>query len=198
MVILKIRSFRFTSLAEMFFVQDEGVRIPPDREKMSTLKPVFKEGGVITAGNSSQVSDGAAALLLASAKAVGRYNLTPQARIVSRVIVGSDPILMLDGPIPATRLVLQKAGMTLEQIDTIEINEAFASVVLAWQREMDVDINCINPNGGAIALGHPLGASGAILMTKLVHELQRTGGQYGLQTMCIGHGMATATIIERI
>jgi acetyl-CoA acyltransferase len=180
------------------FRQDEGVRIPPDREKMSTLKPVFKEGGVITAGNSSQVSDGAAALLLASAKAVGRYNLTPQARIVSRVIVGSDPILMLDGPIPATRLVLQKAGMTLEQIDTIEINEAFASVVLAWQREMDVDINCINPNGGAIALGHPLGASGAILMTKLVHELQRTGEQYGLQTMCIGHGMATATIIERI
>lgn len=180
------------------FKVDQGVRRPPDREKMAALKPVFKEDGVITAGNSSQISDGAAALLLASPKAIGRYNLTPLARIVARVVVGSDPTLMLDGPIPATRKVLARAALRLEDIDVIEINEAFASVVLAWAREFQPDMERVNPNGGAIAHGHPLGATGAILMTKLVYELHRRKGRYGLQTMCIGHGMATATIIERV
>ena len=178
--------------------RDEGVRMPPDRPKMAALKPAFKSDGVITAGNASQISDGAAALLLASAKAVGRYNLTPLARIMARIVVGSDPVLMLDGPIPATRQVLQRAGLAMDEIDVIEINEAFASVVLAWAKELSPDMDRVNPNGGAIALGHPLGATGAILMTKLVHELLRTGKRYGLQTMCIGHGMATATIIERV
>ncbi len=180
------------------FDTDEGVRMPPNLEKMAALKPVFKEDGVVTAGNSSQISDGAAALVLASPKAVGRYNLMPRARVVARVVVGSDPVLMLDGPIPATRKILQKAGLTLDEIDVIEINEAFASVVLAWARELQPDMSKVNPNGGAIAHGHPLGATGAVLMTKLLHELERTGGKYGLQTMCIGHGMATATIIERL
>lgn len=178
--------------------QDEGVRMPPDRQKMATLKPAFKENGRITAGNSSQISDGVGAVVLASAKAVGRYNLSPLARLVARSVVGSDPVLMLEGPIPATRQVLIRAALSLDEIDVIEINEAFASVVLAWQRELQPDPQRVNPNGGAIALGHPLGATGAILMTKLVYELQRRQARYGLQTMCIGHGMATATIIERV
>jgi acetyl-CoA acyltransferase len=178
---------------------DEGVRMPPDRQKMANLKPVFKPDGVVTAGNASQISDGAAALLLASPKAVGRYNLMPQARLVSRYVIGSDPVLMLDGPIPATREVLKRAGLSLQDMAVIEINEAFASVVLAWAIEIsEVDMGRVNPNGGAIALGHPLGATGAILMTKLVNELQQYQGRYGLQTMCIGHGMATATVIERV
>ncbi len=177
---------------------DEGVRMPPDREKMAALKPVFKPDGVVTAGNSSQISDGAAALLLGSVEAVGRYNLTPRARILARTVVGSDPVLMLDGPIPATQKALKRAGLTLDQIDVIEINEAFACVVLAWAGELHPDMGRVNPNGGAIAHGHPLGATGAILMTKLLYELERTSGRFGLQTMCIGHGMATATIIERV
>ena len=177
---------------------DEGVRMPPDREKMGALKPVFKPDGVITAGNSSQISDGAGALLLASPEAVGRYNLNPKVRLVSRYVIGSDPVLMLDAPIPATREVLARAGLTWEDMDVIEINEAFASVVLAWAKELKIeDMERVNPNGGAIALGHPLGATGAVLMTKLVHELERTKAHYGLQTMCIGHGMATATVLER-
>lgn len=180
------------------FKQDQGVRIPPDRNRIGALAPVFKDGGVITAGNSSQVSDGAAALLLASPEAVGRYNLTPLAAITHRVVVGSDPILMLDGPIPATRKILKNAGLSIDQIDAIEINEAFASVVLAWTKECHPDMARVNPNGGAIAHGHPLGATGAILMTKLIYELERIKGHYGLQTMCIGHGMATATLIERV
>ncbi len=180
------------------FAVDQGVRRPPDREKMRALRPVFKQDGVITAGNSSQISDGAAALVLASPDAVGRYNLSPLARIEARVVVGSDPTLMLDGPIPATQKALKRAGLTLQDMEVIEINEAFASVVLAWARELQADLACVNPNGGAIAHGHPLGATGAILMTKLVHELQRRKARYGLQTMCIGHGMATATIIERV
>jgi acetyl-CoA acetyltransferase family protein len=178
--------------------QDEGVRMPPDRARMAALKPVFKDGGVVTAGNASQISDSCAALVLASTRAVGRYNLTPRARLVARYVVGSDPVLMLDGPIPATRQILRKAGLSLDEIDVVEINEAFASVVLAWAGELGADLERVNPNGGAIALGHPLGATGAILMTKLLHELERTGGRYGLQTMCIGHGMATATIIEKM
>jgi acetyl-CoA acyltransferase len=177
---------------------DEGVRMPPNRDKMAALQPVFKPDGVVTAANASQISDGSAALVLASAKAVGAYNLSPLARIVTRYVTGSDPILMLDGPIPATRQALKRSGLSLDEIDVIEINEAFASVILAWAKEIKPEISRVNPNGGAIALGHPLGATGAVLMTKLVYELQRTKGTYGLQTMCIGHGMATATIIERI
>ena len=184
-------------MGELFAV-DQGVRRPPDRDKMRALKPVFKENGRVTAANSSQVSDGAAALLLASASAVGRYNLSPLARIVARVVVGSDPTLMLDGVIPATQKILKRAGLTLDEMDVIEINEAFACVPLAWAKELHPDMAKVNPNGGAIAHGHPLGATGAILMTKLVYELARTQGKYGLQTMCIGHGMATATVIERV
>lgn len=176
--------------------RDQGVRLEPDREKMAQLPPVFREDGLITAGSSSQISDGAAALLLASSAAVRRHNLTPLARLSERLVVGSDPVLMLTGPIPATRQILARAGLSLSDMDVIEINEAFASVVLAWARELKPDMARVNPNGGAIAHGHPLGATGAILMTKLVHELRRTGGRYGLQTMCIGHGMATASIVE--
>lgn len=177
---------------------DEGVRMPPNREKMGSLQPVFKPDGVVTAANASQISDGCAGLVLASAKAVGAYNLTPLARIITRYVTGSDPVLMLDGPIPATRQVLKRSGLSLDQMDVIEINEAFASVILAWAKEFNPDFSRVNPNGGAIALGHPLGATGAILMTKLVHELHRTKGTFGLQTLCIGHGMANASIIERI
>ncbi len=177
---------------------DQGVRIPPDRAKMAALPPAFKPDGVITAGNSSQISDGAAAVLLASERAVKAHGLRPIARLVARAVVGTDPVLMLDGPIPATRKVLQRAALRLEDIDIFEVNEAFASVTLAWLSEFPVDPARLNPDGGAIAHGHPLGATGAILMTKLVHELQRSGSRYGLQTMCIGHGMATATVLERL
>jgi acetyl-CoA acyltransferase len=177
---------------------DEGVRMPPNREKMATLPPVFKTDGVVTAANASQISDGSAAIVLASAKAVGAYNLSPMARIVTRYVTGSDPVLMLDGPILATRQALKRSGLAMDEIDVIEINEAFATVILAWAKEIKPDPSRVNPNGGAIALGHPLGATGAILMTKLVYELQRIKGTYGLQTMCIGHGMATATVIERV
>ena len=177
---------------------DEGIRFEPNLEKMGKLQPAFKTDGVITAANSSQISDGAAALLLMSADKAKELGLKPRARIVARAVVGSDPVLMLSGPIPATRQVLDRAGLKLDDISAIEINEAFASVVLAWQKELQPDPVRVNPNGGAIALGHPLGATGAVLMTKLLHHLERTGGRYGLQTMCIGHGMATATIIERL
>ncbi|MBN1306042.1 MAG: thiolase family protein [Anaerolineales bacterium] len=180
------------------FSQDQGVRSSLDREKMAALKPVFKKNGVVTAGNASQISDGTAALVLASSEAVGRYNLMPMARVVSRVAVGSDPILMLDGPIAASQKVLKKSGLTLEDMGVIELNEAFASVALAWAKEMKPDLEKFNPNGGAIAHGHPLGATGAILLTKLVYELERRKARYGLQSMCIGHGMATATILERV
>jgi acetyl-CoA acyltransferase len=183
---------------EVVVAVDEGVRRPPDRERMAALQPVFKKDGVITAGNSSQISDASAAMVVASPKAIGRYNLTPKARILGRVVAASDPVLMLDAPIPATQQVLKKTGLKLEDIDLIEINEAFASVVLAWAHEYKPDMEKVNPNGGAIAIGHPLGATGAVLMTKLVHELERMRGHYGLQVMCIGHGMATATIIERV
>jgi acetyl-CoA acetyltransferase family protein len=177
---------------------DEGIRFEPDLVKMGKLQPAFKPDGVITAGNSSQISDGAAALLLMSADKAAQLGCRPRARLVARVVVGSDPVLMLSGPIPATRQALDRAKLRLDDIDAIEINEAFASVVLAWQKEVQPDPARVNPNGGAIALGHPLGATGAVLMTKLLHHLERIGGRYGLQTMCIGHGMATATIIERM
>jgi len=181
------------------FALDECVRSSVDANKMAQLTPVFKKnGGVVTAGNASQVSDGAAAVLLASGQKADELGLRKRARVVARAVVGSDPELMLDGIIPATKLVLKKAGMKLEDIDVFEVNEAFASVVLAWAKELRVDMAKMNPNGGAIAHGHPLGATGCILMTKLVNELERSKKRYGLQTMCIGHGQATATIIERV
>ncbi|MBI4558305.1 MAG: thiolase family protein [Candidatus Hydrogenedentes bacterium] len=184
--------------AERVVDADEGIRPNPDLAKMMSLKPAFKEDGVVTAANSSQISDGAAAILLASGEKAAELGLKKRARIVVRVAVGSDPNLTLTGPIPATRKALAQAGLGIDQIDAIEINEAFASVVLAWAREFEAPMDRVNPNGGAIALGHPLGATGAVLMTKLVNELERRGGRHGLQTMCIGHGMATATIIERV
>ena len=180
------------------FSTDEGIRFEPNLEKMALLPPAFKPDGVVTAGNASQISDGAAAVLLMSLDRAIGLGLKPRARFSARSVLGSDPVIMLTGPIPATRQALQRAGLSIDQIDAIEINEAFASVVLAWQTEIQPDPARVNPNGGAIALGHPLGATGAILMTKLLHHLERTGGHYGLQTMCIGHGMATATIIERL
>jgi len=185
-------------LKDTVFSVDEGIRFEPDRARMSTLKPAFKPDGVITAAGSSQISDGAAAILLASGRALERYGLTPCARILARVAVGSDPVIMLTGPIPATRKALDQAGLRIEDIDLFEVNEAFASVVLAWQRETGAPLDRVNVNGGAIALGHPLGASGARLMCTLLAELERRGARYGLQTMCIGHGMGTATIVERL
>jgi acetyl-CoA acyltransferase len=180
------------------FDTDEGVRTPVNREKMASLAPSFKPDGVVTAASSSQISDGAAALLLMSPERAQSLGVRPRARVVATALAGVDPTIMLTGPIPATQRVLQKAGLTLDQIDRVEINEAFASVVLAWERELHPDMSRVNVNGGAIALGHPLGCSGARLMTGLVHELERSGGRYGLQTMCIGFGQGIATIIERL
>jgi acetyl-CoA acyltransferase len=177
---------------------DEGVRIPPSREKMAQLKPSFQEDGVVTAGNSSQISDGAAAVLVMTAEKAKALGLKPRARIVAQAIVGSEPTIMLTGPIPATAKVLKKAGLQLKDIDLFEVNEAFAPVVLAWQHETGADMEKVNYNGGAIALGHPLGASGARLITTLLHELERQDARYGLSTMCIGYGMGIATIIERV
>ncbi|HYM50574.1 MAG TPA: thiolase family protein [Candidatus Limnocylindrales bacterium] len=177
---------------------DEGVRMPPSREKMAQLKPSFQDDGVVTAGNSSQISDGAAAVLVMSAEKARELKLKPRARIVAQAIVGSDPTIMLTGPIPATAKVLHKAGLQLKDIDLFEVNEAFAPVVLAWQHETGADMEKVNYNGGAIALGHPLGASGARLITTLLHELERQDARYGLSTMCIGYGMGIATIIERL
>ncbi|MBB6282636.1 thiolase family protein [Geobacillus subterraneus] len=181
------------------FTRDEGIRRDTSLEKLAALTPSFQpKGGVVTAGNSSQVSDGAAGVLLMSAEKARQLGLRPRARIAARTVVGEDPVMMLTGIIPATRSVLQKAGLRLEQMDAIEVNEAFASVVKAWERELEPDMAKVNPRGGAIALGHPLGASGARLMTTLLHELEDIDGKYGLQVMCIGFGMATATIIERL
>jgi acetyl-CoA acetyltransferase family protein len=180
------------------FDTDEGVRVPVNREKMAALAPSFKSDGVVTAANSSQISDGAAALLIMSEARAKALGLPPRARIVATSLAGVDPAIMLTGPIPATQRVLKKAGLTLEQIDLFEINEAFASVVLAWERELHPDMDRVNVNGGAIALGHPLGCSGARLMTTLLHELERRGKRFGLQTMCIGFGQGIGTIIERL
>ncbi|MBS0378864.1 MAG: acetyl-CoA C-acetyltransferase [Proteobacteria bacterium] len=176
---------------------DETPRAGTTLEKMAQLQPLTPNGR-LTAAVSSQIADGSAALLLASAAAVRRLNLKPRARIHHLSVRGADPVWMLTAPIPATRYALQKAGMKLSDIDLIEINEAFASVVLAWQRDLDVDLSRVNVNGGAIALGHPLGATGARLMTTLLHELERRGARYGLQTMCEGGGQANVTIIERL
>jgi len=180
------------------FETDEGVRIPPSREKMAQLKPSFQEDGVVTAGNSSQISDGASAVLVMTAEKAKSLGLKPRARIVAQAIVGSEPTIMLTGPIPATQKVLKKAGLQLKDIDLFEVNEAFAPVVLAWQHETGADMEKVNYNGGAIALGHPLGASGARLITTMLHELERQDARYGLSTMCIGYGMGIATIIERL
>lgn len=178
--------------------RDEGIRADSSLEKLAQLKPAFKEDGVVTAANSSQITDGSAALLIMSEEKAVELGLTPRARFHSFALAGVDPVLMLTGPIPATTKVLERAGMTLDQIDLVEINEAFAPVVLAWEKEHHPDMSKVNVNGGAIALGHPLGCSGARLMTTLLNELERTGGRYGLQTMCEGGGMANATIIERL
>ena len=193
--------------------RDEGIRMEPDRSKMSDLKPAFQAESfeqmfpgqlnwTVTAGNSSQISDGASAVLIASREKAEELGLTPRARFLSFTLAGDSPILMLTAPIPATRKALDRAGLTLKDIDVVEINEAFASVVLAWQRELGVPDEWleehVNPNGGAIAVGHPLGATGAKLMTTMLHELERRGGRYGLQTMCEGGGMANAMIIERL
>ncbi|MGQ0825679.1 MAG: thiolase family protein [Actinomycetota bacterium] len=183
---------------EHLVAQDEGIRPDSNLEKLATLKPAFKPDGVVTAANSSQITDGAAAVLVMSEERANALGLMPRARFHTFALAGVDPVLMLTGPIPATTKVLERAKMSLEQIDLVEINEAFAPVVLAWEKEHHPDMAKVNPNGGAIALGHPLGASGARLMTTLLNELERTGGRYGLQTMCEGGGMANATIIERL
>jgi len=179
------------------FSQDEGPRRDTSLEKMAGLAPL-RPDWEITAAVASQISDGAGALLIASEAALKRYGLTPLARIHALAVVGSDPVIMLTGPIEATRKVLARAGMTVGDIDVFEVNEAFAPVVLAWSDDTGASLERTNPNGGAIALGHPLGATGAIAMTKLVHELERSAGRFGLQTMCEGGGQANATIIERV
>jgi acetyl-CoA C-acetyltransferase len=177
--------------------RDEGIR-ETSLEKLAALKPVAREDGVHTAGNSSQISDGAAAVLMTTEERAGELGLTPRARVVDTCLVGVDPVLMLTGPIDATHRLLERTGLTLDQMDTIEINEAFASVVLAWAKEVGADLDRTNPNGGAIALGHPLGGTGAFLMTKALNELERIGGRYGLVSMCCGGGLGTGTIIERL
>jgi len=180
------------------FEQDEGIRSDTSLEKLASLKPAFKPDGLITAGNSSQISDGAAAVLIMERTTAERLGLKPRARFVSFALAGDNPILMLTAPIPATFKVLDRAGLKLDEMDLVEINEAFASVVLAWQRETGADMSKVNVNGGAVAIGHPLGASGARLTTFLLNELERTGVRYGLQTICEGGGMANAMIIERL
>lgn len=177
---------------------DEGIRDPVDRNRLAELKTVFKPDGVVTAGNASQISDGAAAVLVADAERARADGLKPRARFLARVAVGDDPKLQLMGVVPATRKALERAGLSINDLDWIEINEAFATVVLGWAREFEPDMAKVNPWGGAIAHGHPLGATGAGLMAKMLTGLEATGGTLGLQVMCIGHGMATATIIERI
>jgi acetyl-CoA C-acetyltransferase len=177
--------------------KDEGARPDTSLEKMAGLKPL-RDGWDITAAVSSQISIGASALLIASEEAVKRHNLTPRARIHTLAVCGSDPVYMLTGPIPATEKALARSGLKIDDIDVFEVNEAFAPVPMAWAKDTGASLDRTNPNGGAIALGHPLGATGAVLMTKLVHELERIGGRYGLQTMCEGGGQANATIIERV
>ncbi|NNC78767.1 MAG: thiolase family protein [Acidimicrobiales bacterium] len=178
--------------------QDEGIRPGTTAETLSNLKPAFKDDGRITAGNSSQITDGASALLIMSREKADELGLKPLARFHAFALAGTDPVTMLKGPIPVTEKILDKTGMSIDDIDLFEINEAFASVVLAWQKETGADLEKVNVNGGAIALGHPLGASGGRLMTTLVHELERTGGRFGYQAMCEGGGLANGTIIERI
>jgi acetyl-CoA acyltransferase len=190
-----------TDNGPQLFENDEGIRTP-NLEKMAQLIPAFKADGVTTAGNSSQITDGAAALLITTPEKAEELGLTPRARFTSFALAGTDPVTMLTGPIPATKKALEKAGLSLADIDAVEINEAFASVVLAWKKELGIDDQWfderVNVHGGAIALGHPLGASGARLMTTLLNVLEQRGARYGLQTMCEGGGLANATIIERL
>ena len=180
------------------YVTDQGIRPDTSLEGLSQLKPAFKEDGKITAGNSSQVSDGAAAVLLMAREKADALGLKPRARIYDQTTVGVDPVIMLTGPIPATRKLLERNGMTMDDIDLVEINEAFASVIAAWRRELDPDMDRVNVNGGAIALGHPLGSTGARLITTLLHEMERTDKEMGLVTMCCGGGLGTGTLIERL
>lgn len=182
----------------IIFSDDEGPRVDTTVERLGTLKTPFLEGGNISAGNASQISDGAAAVLIMSKEKAEQLGLKPRFKILARAVVGSDPTLMLTGPISATKKALAKANLTLEDIDLFEVNEAFASVPLAWAKELNVDLTKLNVNGGAIALGHPLGATGARVMTTMLHELERSKKRYGLQAICEGYGMANATIVERI
>jgi acetyl-CoA acetyltransferase family protein len=184
--------------AHEMFTKDEGIRPKANYEATAALRPAFNPEHSITAGNSSQISDGAAAILLMSLEKAKQMGLKPRARIRAQAVVGTDPILMLEGPIPGTAAVLKRAGLELSSIDLFEVNEAFASVVLAWQKETGADLEKTNVNGGAIAVGHPLGASGAILMNRLLYELERRDLRYGLETMCCGGGLGTATIIDRV
>ncbi len=178
--------------------RDEGIRPGTTAEALANLKPAFLPEGKVTAGNSSQICDGASAALIMSAEKAKELGLTPRARFTSFALAGVDPVRMLTGPIPSTTKALERAGMTIGDMDHIEINEAFASVVLAWEKEHSPDMAKVNPNGGAIALGHPLGGSGTKLLATMLNELERSGGRYGLQTMCEGGGLANATIIERL
>ncbi len=180
------------------YVTDQGPRPDTSLEKLASLKPAFKEDGKITAGNSSQISDGAAAVLLMTREKAEALGLTPRARIVDQTAVGVDPVIMLTGPIPATKKLLERNSMTVDDIDLFEVNEAFASVLAAWRRELEPDMDKVNVNGGAIALGHPLGSTGARLITTLLHELERSDKSVGLVTMCCGGGLGTGTIIERV
>jgi acetyl-CoA acetyltransferase family protein len=177
---------------------DEGIRRDTSLEKLASLRPAFSDEGTVTAGTSSQISDGAAAVLVMSEERAAQLGLRPRAVFHTFAVAANDPQVMLTAPIPATRLVLNKSGLGIDDFDVIEINEAFASVVLAWEREMHPDMHVVNPNGGAIAMGHPTGCSGARLLATLLNELERTGGRYGLQTMCEGGGQANATVIERL
>jgi acetyl-CoA acyltransferase len=180
------------------FATDEGIRPDSTVETLANLKPAFKEDGKVTAGNSSQITDGASAVLIMSEEKANALGLRPRARFHAFALAGVDPVTMLTGPIPATTSVLERAKLTMDDIDAVEINEAFASVVLAWEKEHHPDMELVNPNGGAIALGHPLGASGGKLLASLLNELERTNGRYGLLTMCEGGGLANATVIERL
>ncbi len=183
---------------EVLFSEDEGIRPGTTPETLAALKPSFAEDGVLHAGNSSQITDGASAVMLMSARKARELGVKPRARIVAQTVVGSDPELMLTGPMGATEDVLRRAGLKIGDIDRFEINEAFAPVVLAWEKELHPDMERVNVNGGAIALGHPLGCTGARLTTSLLYELERSGTRYGLQTMCCGGGLGTGTIFERI
>jgi acetyl-CoA acyltransferase len=180
------------------YASDQGIRPDTSLQKLAELKPAFKEDGKITAGNSSQVSDGAAAVLLMSREKADALGLKPRARIFDQTTVGVDPVIMLTGPIPATKKLLERNAMTMDDVDLVEVNEAFASVVAAWRRELDPDMDRVNVNGGAIALGHPLGSTGARLLTTLLHEMERSDKEMGLVTMCCGGGLGTGTLIQRI
>jgi acetyl-CoA acetyltransferase family protein len=180
------------------YTADQGIRSDTTLAGLAALKPAFKEDGVITAGNSSQVSDGACAVLLMAHERADQLGVKARARIVDQTTVGVDPVLMMTGPIPATRKILERNGMTIDDLDLIEVNEAFASVIAAWEHELEPDLEKVNVNGGAIALGHPLGSTGARLITTLLHELERRDGQFGLVTMCCGGGLGTATLVERL